>query len=110
MIINNNSYDSIPANKKKTPQTIPTDFEHLIESHGGDTNFANLTNTRVAPRKRRSLLSNVSFAYSSDESSNSEDDEEEDDFYQLITDTAIKGKTDICIKKCIIIHISCLYR
>ncbi|KAL9558255.1 hypothetical protein MBANPS3_000998 [Mucor bainieri] len=69
----------IPASKKKATQIAPNDFEQWIKSHGGDKDFVDLINTQVAPRKRRSLLSNVSFAYSSDESSNSED-EEEDDF------------------------------
>lgn len=99
MVINNNAYGRIPDNKKKTTPIVPSDFEHWTESHSGDKDFVNLINTKVAPRKRRSLLSNVSFAYSSDESSNSEDEEDEEDFYQLVVNTAVKGKADICIKK-----------
>lgn len=72
-------HSRIPTSRKKTTQIAPNDFEQWIKSHGGDKDFADLINTKIAPRKRRSLLSNVSFAYSSDESSNSED-EEDDDF------------------------------
>ncbi|CAO0798335.1 unnamed protein product [Mucor circinelloides] len=69
-----------PPTRKKATHMGPNDFEQWIKLHGGDKDFADLINSKVAPRKRRSLLSNVSFAYSSDESSNSEDEEEDDDF------------------------------
>ncbi|GAN06554.1 hypothetical protein MAM1_0128c06039 [Mucor ambiguus] len=79
--------------RKKANQIAPNDFEQWIESHGGDKDFVDLINTRVTPRKRRSLLSNVSFAYSSDESSNSE--EEEDDFN---TPTVVARRTKNVVK------------
>ncbi|KAI8646899.1 hypothetical protein BD408DRAFT_428294 [Parasitella parasitica] len=54
--------------------SIPSDdFEHWVESYAGDNDFADLIKTRVAPRKRRSLLSNVSFSYSPDGNSVRED-------------------------------------
>lgn len=85
----------------------PNDFEQWIKSHGGDKDFADLINSKVAPRKRRSLLSNISSAYSSDESSNSEDEEEEDDFDAPTTTMAssidvVKGVMS-CVS--VIIHI-----
>ncbi|KAK4518873.1 translation machinery-associated protein 16 [Mucor velutinosus] len=86
-----NTVARIPTSRKKTAQIAPNDFEQWIKSHGGDKGFVDLINTKVAPRKRRSLLSNVPFAYSSDESSNSEG-EEEDDFDTLATVATIPKK------------------
>ncbi|OAD04546.1 hypothetical protein MUCCIDRAFT_108370 [Mucor lusitanicus CBS 277.49] len=89
-----NTVARIPTSRKKTTQTVPNDFERWIKSHSDDKDFADLINTKVAPRKRRSLLSNVSFAYSSDESSNSED-EEEDDFDTPSTSTMTTSSKNV---------------
>ncbi|CEP18197.1 hypothetical protein [Parasitella parasitica] len=67
----------VPMPKKKIPYVPSSDFEHWIESYSGDGDFADLINTRVAPRKRRSLLSNVSFAYSLPEASSIDENNEE---------------------------------
>lgn len=100
-------YCRIPPTRKKTTHMGPNDFEQWIKLHDGDKDFADLINSKVAPRKRRSLLSNVSFAYSSDESSNSEDEEEDDDFGAPTTTIASSMDVVKGVMSCVfvIIHI-----
>jgi hypothetical protein len=47
---------------RKNTNIIPSEFEHWIQSNGGERNFSLLINTKITQRKRKSLLSNVSYA------------------------------------------------
>jgi hypothetical protein len=84
LTITHRSLDTNTA--RKNYKIIPSEFEHWIQSNGGEKDFSLLINTKVTRRKRRSLLSNVSYASFSDDSissSSSSEEENEADYIPL---------------------------